>query len=132
MSFDDAFAAVIGVEGVYSNDPNDPGGETKYGISKRAYPNTDIKNLTLDQAKAIYRSDYWNPLQLDAKPWPTALLLFDCAVNQGRTFAATLPADPLGIATGRALRYAQNPNFYRFGKGWFNRLFTIFQKATHG
>lgn len=130
MNFDDAFLIVIGEEGGYSNDPTDPGGETKYGISHRAYPSIDIKNLTLDQAKAIYHSDYWSPLGLDAKPWAVALLLFDTSVNQGRSFAQTLPADPVGIAAGRALRYASNPNLYRFGKGWFNRLFTIFQKAT--
>jgi len=50
VSFDRAFEIVIGAEGGYSNDPKDRGGETKYGISKRAYPYLDIPSLTLDNA----------------------------------------------------------------------------------
>jgi lysozyme family protein len=46
-------------EGGYVNDPLDPGGETKYGISKRSYPTVDIKNLTVEQATAIYLRDFW-------------------------------------------------------------------------
>ena len=42
MSFDRAFELLIGSEGGYVNDPHDPGGETKYGISKRSYPTLDI------------------------------------------------------------------------------------------
>lgn len=57
--FEDSIDTVIENEGGYVNNPADPGGETKYGISKRAYPNVDIKNLTLDGAKAIYLRDYW-------------------------------------------------------------------------
>ncbi len=41
------------------NDPDDTGGETKYGVSKRSYPQLNIKTLTLKQAKAIYRRDFW-------------------------------------------------------------------------
>ena len=46
--FDKAFELVIGHEGGLVDHPADPGGLTKYGISKRAYPNLDIRNLTLD------------------------------------------------------------------------------------
>ncbi len=42
-------------EGGYTNDPRDPGGETNWGISKRAYPNLDIKNLAMEEAKRIYK-----------------------------------------------------------------------------
>ncbi|OXE36892.1 MAG: hypothetical protein CGW95_04725, partial [Phenylobacterium zucineum] len=55
MTFDQAFEVLIGHEGGYTNNPQDPGGETKFGISKRAYPDQDIANLTLDAAKAIYK-----------------------------------------------------------------------------
>lgn len=57
--FEDAIPTVIENEGGYVNNPADPGGETRYGISKRAYPNVDITNLTLDEAEAIYRRDFW-------------------------------------------------------------------------
>ena len=45
----------------YTNDPKDAGGETKYGISKKAFPNVDIKNLTETDAIAIYKKMYYDP-----------------------------------------------------------------------
>lgn len=83
MNFDDAFDALIGNEGGYVNNPADPGGETKYGISKRSYPGEDIKSLTLDRAKAIYLRDYWGPAGCDALPDQLRFQVFDMAVNSG-------------------------------------------------
>jgi lysozyme family protein len=54
-----AIPRVIANEGGYVNDPDDPGGETHWGISKRSYPSLDIKNLTEDEAVAIYLKDFW-------------------------------------------------------------------------
>lgn len=48
-----------GPNGEISDDPRDPGRLTKYGISQRAYPDVDIKNLTKDGAKEIYHRDWW-------------------------------------------------------------------------
>ena len=79
-SFDNAFDRVIGHEGGYVNNSKDPGGETKYGISKRAYPTLDIKSLTLADAKAIYKRDYWDRAQCDALPPGVAFDVFDAAV----------------------------------------------------
>jgi lysozyme family protein len=62
-SFDLAIPRVLVHEGGYSSDASDPGGETNFGIAKRSHPEVDIKNLTVDQAKEIYRKDYW---QFDA------------------------------------------------------------------
>ena len=67
MSFYIEIENVIKHEGGYVNDPSDPGGETKYGISKKAYPKVDIKNLTLDDAIEIYKDDYWLPAKVDRK-----------------------------------------------------------------
>ena len=61
LTFDQAFDRLIDHEGGYVFDPRDPGGETKYGISKRSYPALNIKNLDLETAKAIYRKDFWDP-----------------------------------------------------------------------
>lgn len=90
-NFEKAFEEIIGIEGGYVNDPVDPGGETKFGISKRAYPHLDIKNLTLEEAKDIYYRDYWNPqyLRLDnISEYKIALEIFDTSVNMGRSTAA--------------------------------------------
>ena len=42
VTFEEIIEVVLEHEGGYVNDPKDPGGETKYGVSKRAYPNEDI------------------------------------------------------------------------------------------
>lgn len=83
MNYDEAFKILIGHEGGYVNNPNDPGGETKYGISKRSYPNVDIRNLTLDQAKAIYKRDFWDAVKADQLPAKLRFHIFDAAVNSG-------------------------------------------------
>ncbi len=71
-------------EGGYVCDPHDPGGETNFGISKRAYPHLDIRHLTKDQAIAIYHRDYWLPSGCDSIADPdVAGLVFDLAVNCG-------------------------------------------------
>lgn len=93
MTFDQAFDRIIGHEGGYSDDPRDLGnwtggkvgvGElkgTKYGIAAHSYPYLDIKNLTLEQAKEIYKRDFWDILD-DAHP-AIKFQLFDAAVNHG-------------------------------------------------
>lgn len=83
MTFDEVFERVIGHEGGYTNDPTDPGGETNWGISKRSYPGVDIKNLTREGARGIYRQDFWDHLYADALPDGVAFQLFDFAVNSG-------------------------------------------------
>ena len=75
--FDKAFEFTIGVEGGYVNDPSDPGGETKFGVSKKSYPNLDIKNLTITQAKEIYYKDYWIVNQNDMN-YLVRLVLYYC------------------------------------------------------
>jgi lysozyme family protein len=71
-------------EGAYVNDPDDPGGETNYGISKRAYPNVDIKGMTIDKAKGLYYKDYWLKAGFDrVRNYEVAAKLFDISVNFG-------------------------------------------------
>lgn len=83
MDFDTAFDRLMGHEGGYVNNPADPGGETNWGISKRQYPDVDIKNLTRDQAKAIYRRDFWDRGQMSEFDAAVAFQVFDFAVNSG-------------------------------------------------
>lgn len=77
-------------DGGYHNDPQDPGGETKWGIAKRWHPDVDIKNLTLEGALDIYRKEYWDAyksktpsLDLDTSIPELAISVFDCGVNCG-------------------------------------------------
>lgn len=98
MSFEANFDRLIGHEGGYVNDPRDPGGETKFGISKRAYPNLDIANLTLADAKALYRRDYWDRAQLDKFPESIADDVFDTAVNSGIGQAIRFLQRAVGVA----------------------------------
>ena len=58
--FDIAVQQLLRAEGGYVNDPNDPGKETNFGISKRSYKDLDIKKLTVEDAKAIYKRDWWD------------------------------------------------------------------------
>jgi len=63
--FELAFDELMKLEGGFSDDADDPGGRTNYGISQKQYPSLDIAALTKDEAREIYRRDYWNPIRLD-------------------------------------------------------------------
>ena len=81
-----ALAVVLEHEGGLSEDPSDPGGITRYGISLRAYPGLGaegIRNLTVEQAAEIYRRDWWERYGYDRLPELLAVKVFDLAVNIG-------------------------------------------------
>jgi lysozyme family protein len=136
------------IEGGYVNDPQDPGGETKYGISKAAYPNLDIAGLTIEQAQAIYYSDYWAPCGASALPSQLDLWLLDGAINHGvdeavkllqgvcgveqdgalgpdTAFAAAALEEPEMYLVARANHYQTLPGWEHDKNGWQKRLFII-------
>jgi lysozyme family protein len=146
---DDCITLIMRLEGgaTYTNDPKDAGGETKYGISKRAYPELDIANLTEQQARDIYARDYWAACKCSELPPSVALCVFDAAVNQGAAYArrtlqevlkvpvdgkigavtiSKAAIDPAGTATkfqaARIQRYQNTKGFDRFGFGWIMRV----------
>ena len=86
-TFNEIIEVVLEHEGGYVNDPKDLGGETKYGITKRFYPDVDIKNLTVEQAKEIYRKDYWDKNRVESLPQNLWHIFFDMCVNMGRRTA---------------------------------------------
>lgn len=88
--FIDAIETVLAHEGGYVNDPNDRGGETNFGISKRKYPNVDIAALTRHGAIEIYRRDYWLPIYNEIESQTAATKVFDLAVNTGHRRAHQL------------------------------------------
>lgn len=160
MTFDDAFEKLIGHEGGYSDDPRDSGnwtggkihsGElrgTKYGIAANTFPKLDIKNLTLDQAKDIYKRNYWDKIITPDIPLNVRFTLFDMAVNSGigfavkilqralcveddgdigpQTLAALKANSPKLLANrinaNRLLAMTEMSGWPTFGKGWARRI----------
>lgn len=98
MTFDEVMEHVFDSEGGWVRNPADPGGETKYGISKRAYPKEDIAALTMERAKELYRRDYWVPSRCDDLPEAIRLVHMDCAVNCGVGTAAKLLQEACRVA----------------------------------
>lgn len=157
--FDTAVAFVLRHEGGYSQDLADPGGETNWGISRRAYPDLPIALLTREEAINIYRRDYWMRMRCDELPGQVALLVFDAAVNQGPDAAVKMLQEELSVAIDgvlgpltitaatsrnhddlalgycarRGMRYAMTKNLDRYGRGWFKRLLDAYRTAlVHG
>jgi lysozyme family protein len=95
-AFQRAVARVLRDEGGYVDNAADPGGETKFGICKRDYPDVDIAALTRDQAIAIYYRDWWQRYHYADLPGPISVKLLDLAVNIG--------PDHAGRCLQRALR----------------------------
>ena len=146
--FDYFIERVLVHEGGYVNDPRDPGQETRWGISKRAYPHLDIRNLTRAQAVDIYRRDFWQRVRGDELPREVAFQALDAAVNHGIgnavrwmqraagvaddgvigpvTLAAVQRAQPADLVlrfNAERLRfYAKLTTFATFGRGWVNRV----------
>lgn len=95
LAFETAFDRVIGNEGSFQNMAGDRGnwtsgivgqGEnkgTKFGISSMSYPQLDIVNLTVDQAKGIYYQDWWVKLGMDLFKPALGYQMFDAAINHG-------------------------------------------------
>jgi len=148
MDFDAAFDRLMGHEGGYVNDPQDPGGETNWGISKRAYPDVDIKHLTRVDAKKIYRRDYWDRAKADSYHSAIGFQVFDAAVNHGIGTAIRFLQRAAGVADDgvigpislgrirsmdvsdllmrfngeRLMFYTKLSTWSRFGKGWARRV----------
>lgn len=148
MSFDAFIERVLAHEGGYVNHPADPGGETNWGITKRSYPALNIRELTREDAKAIYRRDFWDRVRGDQLPPELAFQALDAAVNHGignavrwmqraadvaddgvigpvtlDAIACTDPADlVLKFNAERLAFYTKLRTFDTFGRGWVRRV----------
>jgi lysozyme family protein len=147
-AFDKVINRILSSEGGYVNHPKDPGGETNWGISKRSYPNLDIKNLTRQQAIDIYKRDFWDKIRADKMHPALAFQVLDFAVNSGIGTAikklqvvANVPDDgnwgpvtesavakmspvvlTLRFIAERADYWRKLPTWQTFGAGWTGRL----------
>lgn len=147
-NFDAFIERVLSHEGGYVNDPRDPGGETKFGIARRSFPHLDIKNLTRNDAKAIYRVNFWDAVHGDELPRQFAFQALDAAVNHGIGNAVRWMQRAIGVADDghigpvtlakvkrhdpadlvllfnaeRLEFYAKLSTFDAFGRGWTRRV----------
>lgn len=116
MSFDAAFQRTVGTEGGYSNNPNDAGGATMFGITEvvaRAHGwGGRMIDLPLDRAKEIYRLDYWTPMGLDqVGPISPAIAaeVFDTGVNCGISIPVPFLQRALNVFNRQAKDYPDMP-----------------------
>ena len=98
VTFEEAIERILSHEGGYSNHERDPGGETQWGIAKRSYPHLDIRALTRDQAKEIYRRDFWEPVATKVGSGALAFQVLDSAVNHGMGNAVRFLQRAIGVA----------------------------------
>lgn len=158
-NFDQAFIELLGHEGGYSNDPNDPGGETNWGITvavarENGYIGS-MKDMDQSVAKAIYTKKYWLEA-FEQLPYPVAFQVFDAAVNSGVgqavrwlqravgaaddgklgpvTLQAAKAADPLKLVllfNAERLAFMTNLSTWSsFGKGWARRIAANLKKGA--
>ncbi len=123
--FGRCIAFVFESEGGLSEDPNDKGGLTKYGISQRSYPKLDIRNLTRQQAELIYKVDYWHASAADSQPWPLCLIVLDTAVLHGVGRAVEWlrkTNNPWAYLAVRLESYTAMQTWQHHGAGWVNRV----------
>jgi lysozyme family protein len=152
MNFDAAFDRLLGHEGGYSWHPNDPGGETMWGVTyrvARAHGYTgNMRSMPRDFAKGVYRKAYWDAVRADELPAGLRFDMFDAAVNSGSaqaikwlqrivgakedgqlgplTLASVVAHNPVGLAAAlsgeRLDLMTSTPNWGAFGKGWARRI----------
>lgn len=168
LTFDQAFERLIGHEGNFTNDKDDRGNwttgiigkgqlkGTKYGISAMTYPQLDIKNLTLDQAKQIYKRDWWDALNANKIDTAIVFQVWDFAINAGMVTAKRKLQSAIGVADDGIIGpitlqiinstdlndvlmkfNAERLNYYtklstwpKYGKGWVNRVAGQLQYAA--
>ena len=152
MTFDEAFTQLLGHEGGYSDHKADPGGKTQFGITEavaRAHGFAgDMRTLTRDEAKRIYRKEYWEPVRADELPQQVRFDVFDGSVNSGvkqsvkwlqraagvtddgiigpKTLAAVHALAPDRVAkryNGHRLRFMKDLKTWpSFSRGWADRI----------
>lgn len=115
-SLERSISLVFGHEGGYVNNPKDPGGPTKYGITqktlaawrKKSVSVGEVRELKLEEASEILRKQYWAPIRGDDLPAGLDHAVFDYAVNSGpsqavKTLQRCVGSTPDGIMGARTL-----------------------------
>jgi len=156
-TYDEALRRLLAHEGGYTNHPSDPGGPTKFGIALADYRRyikpdataADVRAMSVDQAKAIYRKRYWDAQRCDELPAGLDYSIFDYGVNSGigrsgrvlrrvvglpdtthavtdEVLRAVAKRDPKALATAindERLRFLKSLKTWPvFGRGWGRRV----------
>ena len=91
-NYDKCLKTILHHEGGYVNHPEDPGGETNLGVTKREYEEwggtKDMKELTVEDVAPIYKKNYWDKMKCDDLPSGLDLCVFDFGINAGPGRAA--------------------------------------------
>lgn len=164
LTLSEIFEDVLRSEGGFSDHPDDNGGPTKFGITwaewqKWVHPRATtfelFKKITKEDAFAVYRAWYWDPLQCGKLPPGVAYQVFDAGLLHGiynsarwlqlavgvtadghvgpRTLGAAEEADDAEVITAiheyRRKRIKAHADYGTFGRGWSNRLLRVKKKA---
>jgi lysozyme family protein len=141
MTFDIAVNRILDFEKGYSNDPNDPGLETNWGISRRYHPTLDIRNLTREDARELYFREYWMPLKNLTISDTVRYQLFDFAVHSGVNQAiksylkvyltAKSDLSLIALIIAERMHYLNGlPSWKDFSRGWTERVLRNLQFAA--
>ncbi|WP_315368106.1 glycoside hydrolase family 108 protein [Kingella oralis] len=159
-NFNQFIERILKTEGGYINHPKDPGGETNWGITKRVAQqngyNGAMRELTREQAKAIYYTAFWQRYNIEQFPSALAYQFLDACINHGYGNAARMLQRALDVADDgvigkqtlaalaqhsendllllfnaeRANFYTRLSTFATFGRGWTNRIAENLRQAA--
>lgn len=134
--FDNVVGVILQEEGGYADNDGGTGAPVNHGINQAANPDIDVKTLTKEDAKKIYKDRYWNAIGGDNLPPNMQLLAMDAAVNQGVgwTQKALKEAgnDPQKFIRLRAERYqeiSKNPSKAKYLGPWLDRLDRVAKRS---
>ena len=140
-NWEKAINFVLNWEGEYSNDPQDAGGVTIYGIAQK-YHSQEVEQMEQlwkqgkkdeckEIAKGIYKAEYWDKINGDNLPYPRDIIMFDTAVNMGIGIAFSLnkkaPDNWREFLIERIKLYRDySKKNQRFLLGWLNRCLDLY------
>ena len=144
-NFEKALKFIQPIEGVISNDPDDTGGLTIFGISSKSHKEAvlEMKEL-IDKgkkdeaygiAREIYYNEYWLKVGCDTFPHPFNIILFDTAVNCGWGMAIKLLdvyEDWRDYLLKRLEYYTECETASKHMWGWSRRLVSVYNYVKGG
>lgn len=106
-----SFDLVIVNEGGYVDNKLDPGGATNWGCTQAVWEGyighkvsvDDMKALTKEDVKPLYKKRYWDAIHGDAIPSGLDYCLFDCAINSGVNRSAKIIQEIVGVFADGAI-----------------------------